>query len=85
MQKISENHYENHAPIPTLYFTQLEIRCYCCGKEGHYSPQCEYKNAIPKEDWVITKIKRQFTQSNNSINNEQSTITTKESTISTNK
>ena len=34
---------------------------------------------------MITKTKRQFTQSNNRINNDQSTITTKESIISTKK
>ena len=27
-----ENQNENHAPIPTLSFAQLKIRCYCCEK-----------------------------------------------------
>ena len=77
-----ENQNVNQAPIPTLSFAQLKIRCYCCGKKGHKSPQCKYKNTIPNEDWAITKTKRQFTQSNNSIDNDVSTMTTKESTIS---
>ena len=80
-----ENHNVNQAHIPTLSFAQLEIRCYCCGKKGHKSPQCKYKNTIPKEDWAITKTKNQFIQSNNSTYNDVSMITTKESNISTNK
>ena len=57
-----ENQNANQAPIPTLSFAQLEIRYYCCGKKGHKSPQCKYKNIIPKEDWATTKTKRQFMQ-----------------------
>ena len=52
----SENQNDNNAPILTLSFAQLEIRCY--RKEGLKSPQCRYKNIIPKKDWAITKTKR---------------------------
>ena len=29
--------------------------CYCCGKEGHYSDQCEQRDKIPRERWHANK------------------------------
>ena len=52
-----ENQDVNRAPKAKLSFAQLEIKCYCCGKKGHQSPQCIYKNTILREDWAITKLK----------------------------
>ena len=40
----------------TLSFAQMEGKCYCCGKAGHKSPSCRFKDK-PKEEWVINKIK----------------------------
>ena len=40
---------------PTLSFAQLEGRCYCCGKQGHKSPDCYLKDKIPREEWAIKK------------------------------
>ena len=80
-----ENTNEHNIPIPTLSFAQLEVRCHCCGKKGHKSPQCNYKNSIPREEWAITKTRKQFAQASNKCSNDNSTITTKDSTISTHK
>ena len=33
----------------SLTFTQIEGKCYCCGKSGHISPQCRH-NSKPKEN-----------------------------------
>jgi hypothetical protein len=27
--------------------------CYCCGKKGHWSPDCSEKNTRPREEWAI--------------------------------
>ena len=48
------------APL-SLTFTQIEGRCYCCGKSGHKSPQCRFKDK-PKSKRFINKL--QFTQKN---------------------
>jgi len=29
--------------------------CYCCGKQGHISPECPDKNTIKKKEWFIHK------------------------------
>ena len=38
-------------------FMNKEWRCYCCGQKGHKSPQCKYKDIIPKEKWAIRLAK----------------------------
>ena len=43
--------------VPALAF-MMDVRCYCCGKVGHKSPQCQYKRR-PKSEWVINKEKEQ--------------------------
>jgi hypothetical protein len=37
-----------------LSFAQMEGKCYCCGKPGHKSPQCRFKDK-PKSEWAINK------------------------------
>ena len=32
----------------TLPFDQLECTCYCCGKKGHTSTTCHFKDKLPK-------------------------------------
>ena len=39
--------------VPALAFI-MDGRCYCCGKVGHKSPQCWYKDR-PNNEWVINK------------------------------
>jgi hypothetical protein len=39
-----------------LSFAQMEGKCYCCGKQGHKSPTCKFKDK-PKEQWAINKAK----------------------------
>ena len=48
-QKENDNEAEskNDQIPPTLTFAQLETRCYCCGKAGHKSSECKYRNSIP--------------------------------------
>ena len=40
---------DDDEPSPTLLFTQLDRKCYCCGKPGHKSPYCNKKDKIPRE------------------------------------
>lgn len=44
----SEN--EKGDKMPPLTFTQLEGECYCCGKPGHKSPQCNKRNCFDRQD-----------------------------------
>ncbi|KAL7556597.1 hypothetical protein ACA910_003488 [Epithemia clementina (nom. ined.)] len=41
-----------------MSFAQMEGKCYCCGKAGHKSPECRYKDKA-KEEWAINKAKRE--------------------------
>ena len=45
----------------TLSFAQMEGKCYCCGKPGHKSPQCRFKNK-PREEWAMHKSQQNFAQ-----------------------
>ena len=45
-----------------LSFAQLQGKCYCCGKPGHRSPQCRFKDK-PKSEWAIHKIPQSHAQS----------------------
>ena len=33
-----------------ISFAQMEQMCYCCGKTGHKSPQCRFRNKVK---WAI--------------------------------
>ena len=57
----------NDDVMPRLAFT-MSGKCYCCGKEGHKLPACQFKDKIPREEWVINKEQQQHAQTNN--NNE---------------
>jgi hypothetical protein len=49
----------------TLSFAQMEGKCYCCGKPGHKSPTCRFKNK-PREEWAIHKAQKNFVQTQES-------------------
>jgi hypothetical protein len=60
-----------------LTFAQVEGRCYCCGKQGHLSPQCKDKNK-PREEWFINqdqKIKASLLQASQSKNKVKKSTT----------
>lgn len=35
-----------------------EGQCCCCGKKGHKSFKCRFKDSTPKEEWAIEKAKK---------------------------
>jgi len=49
---------DNEDESPPLSFTQMEGKCYCCGKAGHKSPDCYSKSKIPREEWAINKTNK---------------------------
>ncbi len=51
---------------PKLSFAQMEGKCYCCGKAGHKSPNCRYKDK-PKSEWAINNAKANEEQSNANV------------------
>jgi len=57
-ENINENSTEES---PEMSFSQLEGKCYCCGKVGHKSPNCRWKDK-PKNEWVINKLRNQQQQ-----------------------
>jgi hypothetical protein len=63
---------------PELSFAQLEGKCYCCGKGGHMSNNCRYKNK-PKPEWVINKMKQEVSH----VNANETTTTSNAATTTT--
>lgn len=51
----SDKDNKDDEPI-VLSFAQMEGRCYCCGKSGHKSTSCRYKDR-PKNEWAINKTR----------------------------
>jgi hypothetical protein len=39
----------------TSFAQGKEPVCYCCGKKGHYSSECEEKDTIPRDKWHVAK------------------------------
>ena len=74
IQKLNEI---NEIKIPQFAFMSLEERCFCCGKKGHKSPQCQLKDVIPKEKWAIRKAAQElynFFQEGNKKMSETSSL-----------
>jgi hypothetical protein len=44
-----------------ISFVQIEGKCYCCGKAGHRSNNCKFKDRL-KEQWAIHKGQQSFVQ-----------------------
>jgi hypothetical protein len=67
----------------TLSFAQMEGKCYCCGKPGHRSPTCRFKNK-PREEWAIHRHQQSFARSSGSSNESTTaaTVSTSQSTLS---
>ena len=59
--KVKKENEDSREQEITLSFAQMEGKCYCCGKPGHKSPQCRFKNK-PREEWAIHKSQQNFAQ-----------------------
>ena len=47
----------------SLSFAQMQ-NCYICGKPGHISPNCQFKDR-PKSEWAINKVQQQKSNESN--------------------
>ena len=66
------NNSKNEDNPVVLSFAQLEGKCYCCGKPGHKSPECDKNDRIPKDEWAINKQQQQFLQNQNTQDSDSS-------------
>ena len=66
-----------------LSFAQMVGKCYCCGKPGHRSPECRFKDK-PKSEWAINKVQQSHAQASKteSKKTEQTSNTTSQNTTS---
>ena len=63
-QKLKSQGNEKETDVEEVNLNQkekIEV-CYCCGKEGHMSPDCEKIGKIAKVDWWINQIATQHIQ-----------------------
>ena len=75
MNNNKEKQAEIEEPL-SLTFTQIEGKCYCCGRSGHKSPNCRLKDTKPRSEWFINTV--QLTQSkSDTTNDDNQTVTTK--------
>ena len=49
-------------------FAQREMTCYCCGKKGHLSPECDKKNTIPREQWHVNRAMQHHQEADGNVN-----------------
>ena len=55
----------------TSFAQSGEIACYCCGKKGHESPQCQEKDTRPRAQWAIRKAQQHLqAEANRDDNND---------------
>ena len=66
--------------MPKFTFMTLEYKCFVCGKAGYKSPQCRYRNAIPKSQWAIKQATNDFNQEKQDNNSDVSTLFSRVST-----
>jgi len=63
----SKNHNRSNKKKPeetlNISFAQMNGLCYCCGKKGHLSTDCRYKNK-PKSEWFINQEANKDERSN---------------------
>ena len=64
-----------------LIFTQIEGKCYCCGKSGHKLRQYKYTNIKPRSEWFIINVQLTQKKIESSCNNDSSTNSTKDTSI----
>jgi hypothetical protein len=65
---------EDEQEVP-MSFAQLQGRCYCCGKPGHRSPDCQDKDKIPREEWAINKVEASHVQASENANTNNNSST----------
>ena len=43
---------QNDAKSGSQFKQELtELTCCCCGKKGHYAPDCKLRDEIPRDEW----------------------------------
>jgi hypothetical protein len=52
---------------------ERDVTCYCCGKNGHYSNECEERDTIPYKKWHIHSVMQQHYQGDYTDSEEEQT------------
>ena len=76
----NQNKFNKKKPEDTLNisFAQMKGLCYCCGKHGHLSTDCRYKNK-PKSEWFINQEPNKEEHSNVQVQDEGGNLEAQES------
>jgi hypothetical protein len=61
----------------------MEGKRYCCGKEGHKSPQYHFKDK-PRSEWAINKVQQNHAQTNKTTGKANQDTTNKSNKESVN-
>ena len=90
-KEVNNNNNNDNDEVLQISMAQMDGKCYCCGKSGHKSPACRYKDK-PKAEWAINKSRnrqqshlntdtRQDTRSDDAQSQTQRTTSGSVSTI----
>jgi hypothetical protein len=54
-ERNNNNNNEESGNATSFAQHEREMTCYCCGKKGHLSTTCDKRNAIPRDQWHVSK------------------------------
>ena len=72
--RIQNDQDDNSTQASSFAQNSSKVTCHCCGKKGHYAPDCTKRDVIPREEWFVTKMMNHWQETmeggNDNDNNE---------------